>query len=194
MSQFQCHCGTVRGQIEGQGIHNHLICYCTDCQAFARYLGEASDVLDAQGGTEIVQLGQPRLRFLQGEDRLAAVRLSEKGLVRWYTTCCRTPIGNTLSNPQVSVIGLVHACLDSARINEEFGPLVAAIDTATALGEPKPKPSGLLGVIARSLSMVLANLVSGRYRQSPLFKDSGAPRVEPEILTPAELARLKGSA
>jgi len=191
MYQFQCHCGAVRGKIEGSGAHNHLICYCTDCQAFARYLGKASDLLDVQGGTEIVQLAQPRLHFLQGEDRLAAVRLSQKGLIRWYTACCKTPIGNTLPNPKVSVIGLVHACLNPSRINEDFGTRVAAVNTATAVGEPKPKPSGLLGVMARSLSIFLADLISGRYRKSPLFNDSGAPRVEPEILTPEALARLK---
>lgn len=194
MHQFQCNCGAVRGQIEGSGAHNHLVCYCTDCQAFARYLGKASEVLDAQGGTEIVQLAQPRLHFLQGEDRLSAVRLSEKGLVRWYTACCRTPIGNTLSDPKASVIGLVHACLDPAQIDKDFGTNIVAVNTATALGEPKPKQSGLLGVIARSLSIIFANLISGRYRKSPLFNGSGSPRVEPEVLTPEELARLKGTA
>lgn len=194
MHQFQCQCGAVQGRIEGSGAHNHLVCYCSDCQAFARYLGHETTVLDAQGGTEIVQLGQPRLHFLQGSDRLAAVRLSEKGLIRWYTTCCRTPIGNTLSNPKVSVIGLVHACLDPARINADFGSTIAAVNTATALGDPKPMPSGLWGVIGRSLFIVVTNLISGRYRQSPLFNDFGAPQVEPAILTPAELARLKETA
>jgi hypothetical protein len=81
MHPIQCKCGTLRGQLEGTGVCNRLICYCTDCRAFASFLGRTVEVLDKQGGTEIVQVAQPRLRFLQGEDRLSAVRLSEKGLV-----------------------------------------------------------------------------------------------------------------
>lgn len=133
---------------------SHLLlhgCYCTDCRAFAHFLGKAPDVLDEQGGTEIVQVAQPRLRFIQGEDYLSAVRLSDKGMIRWYASCCGTPIGNTLANPKVSFIGLIHTCLDRARMNQDFGTSVAVVNTDTALGSPKPRQRGLPGVVARLL-------------------------------------------
>lgn len=191
MHPIQCACGAVRGQIEGSGAHNRLICYCTDCRAFAHFLGKGREVLDAQGGTEIVQVAQPRLRFLQGEERLSAVRLSEKGVIRWYAACCSTPIGNTLADPKVSVIGLVHCCLDTARITEDFGSNVAVVHAAAALGDSKPKQRGFLGVITRILWIVYTNLVRGRYKRSPLFNESGAPRIVPTILSSEELAKLK---
>lgn len=191
MHPIQCACGSVQGRIEGSGVHNRGICYCTDCRAFARFLGKGSEVLDAQGGTEIVQLAQPRLRFLRGEEHLAALRLSGKGIIRWYAACCRTPIGNTLPTRRVSVIGLVNACLDAQRMDEDFGTDPAIVHANSALGSPKPSPHGMLGATARLIGIIGAALVTGRYRRSPLFDESGALRVEPRVLTPEELADLK---
>src|SRR5687768_4861211 len=96
---LRCRCGTVRGVAHGvePGAINHCFCYCDDCQAFAHFLGRADDVLDAWGGTEITQMSQARLAFVSGTDSIAAMRLTEKGLMRWYASCCNTPIGNTLA-------------------------------------------------------------------------------------------------
>ncbi|MEH8016139.1 DUF6151 family protein [Rheinheimera muenzenbergensis] len=191
MHAIQCKCGSVRGQVEGSGTHSRIICYCTDCRAFAGYLGKAADVLDEQGGTEIVQVAQSRLRFLQGEDCLAAIRLSDTGMLRWYASCCDTPIGNTIANPKVAFIGLIHSCLDRQRMNDDFGSKVAAVNTDTALGTPQLKQRGLFGVIARFIWIVVTSRISGSYKTSPLFYASGLPRVAPKILSAEEWAALK---
>ncbi|MGH8752007.1 MAG: DUF6151 family protein [Burkholderiales bacterium] len=193
MHPIQCKCGAFRGQLEGTGAHNRVICYCTDCRAFARFLGKAPEVLDDQGGTEIVQVAQSRLRFLQGEDRLSAVRLSDKGMIRWYASCCRTPIGNTMANPKTAFIGLIHTCLDRPQMNEDFGANIAVVNADTAQGKPKPKQRGLLGVVARFMWIVVTSRISGAYRKSPLFTASGLPRVAPKILLAEELASLKSA-
>ena len=191
MHPVQCKCGTVRGHLEGTGVHSRVICYCTDCRAFAKFLGRAAEVLDEQGGTEIVQVAQARLRLSQGEDRLAAVRLSEKGMIRWYASCCNTPIGNTMADPKISFIGMIHSSLDRSQMNQDFGMQMAILNTDTALGEPKPRQRGLLGVIARFIWIVVTTRISGQYKASQLFNASGLPRVVPTILTPQELVRLK---
>lgn len=193
MHPIQCKCGTVKGQLDSIGPHNRVICYCTDCRAFARFLGQTADVLDEQGGTEIVQVAQQHLHFLQGEDQLAAVRLSDTGMLRWYATCCATPIGNTMANPRAAFIGLIHSCLDQAQMDKDFGTHVAVVNTDTALGEPKPKQRGLLGVVARFIWLVISNNLAGGYRKSPLFDAAGVPRVAPRILTAEELASLKSA-
>ncbi len=190
---IQCQCGAVRGQLEVTGVSSRAICFCTDCRAFARYLGRAADVLDKQGGTEVVQVAQPRLRFSQGLDRLAAVRLTEKGLIRWYASCCKTPIGNTMADAKVSFIGMIHLSLDHASMDRDFGAAVAMVNTGTALGDPKPKQRGLFGAIARFIWIVVPTRIRGRYKNSPFFADSGSPIVTPTILTAPELARLKSS-
>lgn len=193
MHPIQCKCGTIRGRLEGTGVHNRLICYCTDCRAFARFLGRSAEVLDEQGGTEIVQVAQPRVRFSQGADRIAAVRLSEKGMIRWYASCCKTPIGNTLADSKFPFIGLIHSSLDRARMNRDFGTTIARLNTDTAVGDTKPSRRGLPGVIARFIWIVVTTRIRGQYGNSQLFDDSGSPRVVPSILTPQELARLKSA-
>lgn len=175
------------------GTSNRLICYCTDCRAFARFLGTAPCVLDEQGGTEIVQVAQHRLSFYQGRDLLSAIRLSENGMIRWYATCCGTPIGNTAASRKTSFIGLVHSCLDHQQMDKDFGAKVAVLNTDTALGQMKPKQRGLLGVIARFIWIIAMNRVNGRYKKSPLFDSSGLPLVTPKILSADELEKLKSA-
>ena len=69
-----------------------VVCYCDDCQAFAKFL-ERPDVLDAKGGTDIFQMASWRLRITQGAEELRCMHLVEKGMTRFYTACCRTPVG-----------------------------------------------------------------------------------------------------
>jgi len=190
MHPIQCSCGALRGQIEGKGCHNRIKCYCADCQAFARYLGKSPEVLDEQGGTEVLQVAHSRLRFTQGVERLAAIRLSDKGLVRWYAQCCNTPIGNTMAAPKMAFIGLIDTCLDRARLDVDFGPDIAIANVETALGDPRPKQRGILGVIARFVWILITSRVSGSYKESQLYNAAGTLRVEPKVLSAVERAQL----
>ncbi|WP_219637192.1 DUF6151 family protein [Aquipseudomonas campi] len=193
MHPIQCKCGAIRGELKNIGTSNRLICYCTDCRAFAHFLDKTPYVLDEQGGTEIIQVAQRCLSFYQGEDLLSTVCLSEKGMLRWYATCCGTPIGNTMASRKVSFIGLIHTCLDRQKMDSDFGASVAVLNTDTALGQPKPKQHGLLGVIARFIWILVTNRINGRYKESPLFNSSGLPRATPKILEADELKRLKST-
>ena len=56
---------------------NRVVCYCDDCQAFAHQLGRA-DLLNAQGGTDIVQVAPASLTFVKGQEHIAGVRLTPK--------------------------------------------------------------------------------------------------------------------
>jgi hypothetical protein len=190
---IRCRCGTVRGEVEPGGTSNRIVCYCTDCRAFARFVG-AEGVLDAQGGTEIIQVAQSRLSFSHGLDRLAAVRLSGRGMVRWYSACCKTPIGNTMADPKMAFVGLIHVVLDRARLDHDFGARIARVSTSTALGDAKPRQAGLLGVLVRFGRLVVSERWSGRAGRSPLFTDAGVPRVAAQVLGPREVERLKDDA
>ncbi|MBU1437592.1 MAG: hypothetical protein KKF79_09525 [Gammaproteobacteria bacterium] len=191
MHHFQCRCGVVRGEVDCRGTHNRIICYCTDCQAFGRFLGPSAAVLDGQGGTEIVQVAQSKLHFTQGQDQLLALRLSETGMIRWYAGCCKTAIGNTMPSPGGAFIGLIHCCLDRSQVTADFGSKIALLETETALGSPKPLAHGLFGVISRFFWLMLTERVSGRYRQSPFFEPTGLPIIQPRVLTSEELFELK---
>jgi hypothetical protein len=54
---LRCRCGHMRGVARKVSSSTGLrfTCYCKDCQAFARFLGQA-DMLDAAGGTDIFHM------------------------------------------------------------------------------------------------------------------------------------------
>lgn len=191
MHQIKCHCGQVHGHVLPGGPSSRVKCYCSDCQAFGRYFGEEAQVLDAQGGAELVQVCQSRLRFEKGIEHLAILRLTEKGMLRWYAQCCRTPIGNTMSDRKMSFIGLIHTCLDKSAIDTDFGKQMAMFSTAEATGEPKPQQRGVFTTILRFLRLVLMSRLLGRYKKSPLFRESGEPITIPCVLSADELRLLK---
>jgi Family of unknown function (DUF6151) len=190
---LQCRCGTLQGVIADVSNVNHAVCYCRDCQAFAYFLGRAADVLDEKGGSDIVQILPRKLSFTRGSEALACMRLTPKGLLRWYASCCNTPIGNTLATPKVSFIGLLHSCLHSGdkSLDEAFGPVRAWVNTKGARGEPKPKVVGMGVAVRWFLGTTLQARLNGDYRRTPLFQpDTGKPVVTPRVLTEAEHANV----
>ena len=81
-AELRCRCGEVVGAVTNASPQtvNRVVCYCDDCQAFAHQLGRA-DLLDAKGGSDIVQVAPASLTFVKGQDRIAGVRLTPKGSV-----------------------------------------------------------------------------------------------------------------
>jgi hypothetical protein len=107
LAELRCHCGELRGSVTDPSPRtvNRVVCYCDDCQAFAHQLGRA-DLLDARGGTDIVQVAPASLKFVQGQRRIVGLRLTSNGLFRWYASCCNTPVGNSL-NPAIPFVGII---------------------------------------------------------------------------------------
>jgi hypothetical protein len=126
---LQCRCGVVQGTVSRPEIANRMVCYCRDCQAFAHFLGRAADILDEDGGSDVVQTPPANVVFTAGVDSLACMRLTERGLLRWYASCCNTPIGNTPPDFRMSFVGLVSTCLQSPTrsIEDSFGPVRAGV-------------------------------------------------------------------
>jgi hypothetical protein len=86
---LQCRCGTLQGYVSLANMAVRAVCYCKDCQAFARFLERSDDaVLNELGGTEIVAMLPRYVHFTQGLEALVCMSLSERGLLRWYSSCC----------------------------------------------------------------------------------------------------------
>ena len=71
-AKLRCRCGEVSGRVSGASPSklNRVVCYCSDRQAFAHYLGRA-DLLDAQGGSNIVQAAPASVTFDRGTEHIA---------------------------------------------------------------------------------------------------------------------------
>ena len=128
---------------------------------------------------------------------MRCLRLSDKGVLRWYTDCCRTPIGNTAATPRFPVIALVHSFMANGAAGRSrdavLGPPICRIYERSAVASLPPNapapPS--LGVLARRASRIFGWWATGLGRPSPLFDDrTNAPRTVPRVLTPSERAAL----
>jgi hypothetical protein len=153
---LRCRCGTLQGTVaHAEGV-NRGVCYCRDCQAYAHALGHAETILDELGGSDVVATLQQNLVFTQGTEALACMSLTEHGLLRWYASCCRTPIGNTQRGPNVSFVGLLHNCLEhSARsVDEAFGPVRMRVHTGHAKGKVAHMPFSTITSVARFMASV----------------------------------------
>jgi hypothetical protein len=194
---LRCRCGRMRGVASNVSPAGGLrfICYCRDCQDFARFLDRA-DVLDPAGGTDIFHMPPGRVKLTAGTDGLRCLRLSGK-VLRWYAECCRTPIANTPAVPGFPVIGMVHCFMDpeaDGRSRDEvLGPPLCRIYERSATGPLPPDAPGppSVGVFVRRASKLLGWWVRGLGRPTPFFDDrTKAPHAVPRVLTPGERAAL----
>lgn len=194
---LKCQCGTVTGTIAPTNADpgNRAICYCDDCQAFARYLGTAERVLDEHGGSDIFQVSPAQLQIHSGQEQLACVRLRPKGLLRWFCACCNAPLGNTLASPGIAFIGVLTDLIatDAANLNDTLGPVRVKVHGKFANVDPAKlgaHPTAPLSMLFSVAGKLLARRLRGDHRRNPLFDTAGNPIVAPTVLSDAERAAL----
>jgi hypothetical protein len=182
--ELKCRCGQVQGRLDPAAAYTRATCYCRDCQAFARFLGSRG-ITNELGGTDIVPIAPSAVTFDRGHDRIACMSLSDKGLLRWYADCCRTPLGNTGREPAPFYFGLATACLDAneGTLDSAFGRRDRiALFRKHAGGPVKTTPlafaAGGLGILVN----VLAARLRGK-RESPFFDAEGQPIRKPQVLS-----------
>ncbi|HVH46158.1 MAG TPA: DUF6151 family protein [Labilithrix sp.] len=76
------------------------------------------------------------VRITGGAEALRCVRLSEKGMFRWYCGDCKTPVGNTLG-PRVPFLGLIHSFMahegDARARDDVLGRPIGYVQTKFAV-------------------------------------------------------------
>lgn len=192
-----CQCGAVRGSLRdaSSSTCNRWLCYCDDCQAFLHHLGR-SDLLDAHGGSEVVQVAPRTVSFNQGTEYIVGVRLTAKGMHRWYSSCCKTPLGNTVS-PSLPFIGMHAAALRGAPRasdrTEIFGRVRAATSGEFALGGPDESiPRAHFWHLLLAMWRILGWKLNGSTWPHPYYdRATGAPSRPVTVLSPAERDALR---
>jgi hypothetical protein len=194
---LKCRCGQIRGYIKdaSPSMGRRAVCYCDDCQAYAHYLGRAQDVLDANGGTDIFAVPPSRIEFTQGQNQIRCLRLTKRGLLRWYASCCKTPIANTITSHQMPYAGMVHSILDPGKqdLDEIIGPIRGRILGKFGIGK-MPKGTAEKAPMGLMLSVggfILKNWVTRQFKPSPFFDDAGNPRVAAEVVPVDEREYLR---
>lgn len=95
ISTFGCRCGNVAFEATGEPIMA-VACHCESCRkaaaGFAALPG-ATQVANAEGGTDFVMVRKDRVRCVQGEERLRAHRLTPQAPTRRVlANCCNSPV------------------------------------------------------------------------------------------------------
>jgi hypothetical protein len=191
--ELRCRCGEVRGMASDLSPRtvNRVVCYCDDCQAFAHQIGRA-DLLDSQGGSDIVQLAPAAFCFTQGQHRIVGLQLKPNGLFRWYASCCNTPVGNTLT-PRIPFVGLLAPAFDQTRWDDAVGAPSGAIFGKFAVGGPPPHSTGPnLPLVWQAIRRLLGWWIKRRAWPHPFFsRETGAPLYAVTVLSREQREALR---
>ena len=166
--ELHCRCGEVSGHVANASPEtvSRAVCYCDDCQAYLHHIGR-TDLLDAHGGTDVVQVAPASLTFDRGTERVVGLRLTPKGLYRWHASCCKTPLGNTLG-PAIPFVGIVAQVFEGP--DDVFGKSIGGIRGEFAIGTPPEGSTKLnLRLIARAFRLILGWRLRGKTWPHPFF-------------------------
>jgi len=189
---IRCRCGTVAGTLVRAEHAKRGVCYCRDCQAFAHALGDPAGILDPLGGSDVVATLQQNISIRAGAEALVCLSLTGRGLLRWYASCCNTPIGSTLRDRRIAYVSLLHNCLEHGAppLDEVFGPVRMRVNTQSAKGPVSPTRWRTLASAIPVFAAVLRARLDGSYRRTPFFDAAtGTPIAPPRVLTAAERER-----
>ena len=196
---IKCKCGGFSGELSGlvPGHVQRVVCYCGDCQAFTRFLGNSKEILDENGGTEVMPVYPSQIKITRGLGNLRSVKLTPDGLIRWYAECCKMPVANTISSrfPFVSLISTIvdFPKMDLSR-DEAFGAISFRVHGKYAIGKV-PEGTNRTGSIKFFLS-VIRFLIKGNIQKRgnpfPFFdKKTGQPISDPLMVSERDYQILR---
>lgn len=176
---IQCECGTFRARLKAfpGNTPGRLVCYCDDCQKYLHHIGRA-DLLDANGGTEVIPAYPRDVEILSGIEQLRCTRLSSRGLFRFSTACCNTPIVNTAPGKAwAGFFRRAYGVGNASEIDRVLGPVRSRIMGRYAKGTP---PAGTpdtfdAKAMITVLPFMLKGSLAGKGRPSPFFPDGRTP-------------------
>lgn len=187
-TKIQCECGKFQAEVSDlqRSSPGRAVCYCDDCQSFYHHIGRA-ELLDKNGGSEVVPVFPNAIKIMSGIENLRCTRLSPKGLFRFSTTCCKTPIANLAAGmPWVGLISRVFTTRDEHFLDQNLGPIKSRIMAKFAYGNLPPGASQKLGLkdAAFILPFIAKGIILRKRLPSPFLKADGVtPVVAPEIIS-----------
>lgn len=183
--RFSCICGALHGRIAQQAIRSgtRLRSHCADCRAEELVLGQPDP---DPAGVDLLQTTPDAITFDGGIECLGLLRLGPNGLLRWYATCCDTPLFNTLKTPKLPFVGIHSARLSKPDL---LGPI--RVEGFVPRPGKNPAHKGAGRMVVSLLTRMIAARLSGRWRETPLFDtDTGVPVATPRVLTREERAAV----
>jgi hypothetical protein len=171
---FSCDCGQCQFVVEriSRKSVNRVICYCSDCQAYARYLDKA-ETLNSWGGSDIVQLPASCLRIISGQEQIAGLKLSSKPTIRWHAKCCNSPIAN-MSSPSSPALGILAASFHKSRdqLDMHLGRPIGCIHGQDATVHMPSLGTGIsVAVILSAVPKAIFWALTGKGKPNPFLDE-----------------------
>lgn len=198
-AEIKCTCGAVRGKAHNlsAGTTNHVICSCKGCQSYAHFLGRAEDMLDENGGSNIFQMNPENFEITEGLEHVACMRITPDGPLRWYASCCNTPLGNSFPRGGVPFLGVLPICLGLRGASEDVVKLVGPVRGHVNPPAP-PSFSERVGnalMLLRFAAKLLVWRIFGGRSHKPFFDaDTMRPIHKPLVISDEERACLEAKA
>ncbi|WP_415920006.1 DUF6151 family protein [Tateyamaria sp. SN6-1] len=166
---FACDCKKLRGTLKGVSARNgtRAECFCHDCRAAEVFAGQPDP---APGPVQLYQTVPFRVQIDAGADQLAPFAFGEKGPLRWQARCCGATMFLTARAPKLSFTSFRTDRLEDP---DALGPPVARAFVRKANG--KRGHEGLAQFISGFAARSLSARITGRWKQTPFFKDDGTP-------------------
>ena len=184
----RCECGKFQAEVTDvrASTGGRAVCYCDDCQSFLHHIGRA-ELLDKNGGTEVIPTFPSSIKITAGREQLRCTRLSPRGLYRFSTACCKTPVANlTLGAPWAGLSPHLYNFGEAGFVERNFGPIKSRIMAKFAYGDIPKEASPKMGLrdIAFVAPFLLKGFLLGKKSPSPFFEADGkTPIVTPEVIS-----------
>ena len=170
----------------GPSAGDHVVCHCTECQAFATRLGAADRILDGNRGTALYQGRCASMRVNGGREQLACFHLTRKPTLRWYARCCSTPMFNTYKNGRIPYITTVVANCDPDQRVRLLGPALGHLFIEEGIGDVGHlKRLPMTKLMRRFSARMIIDVLAGNRRRAALFEpDTLEPIAQPDPQPP----------
>lgn len=174
--ELSCQCGEVQGQLNiVPKSYFHVHCLCIDCQNFATYLKNEALILDEYGGSELLQTYPQHLTISKGVEHITAIQHQEKGLYRWFTSCCHTPLANTMHAAHIPFVGVSVKMMtleNEAQKLAVLGPVSIKAFAKYARGDaPKDAHQRFpLSYMPKIIGFMLKGMLRKQHKPSPFFQ------------------------
>lgn len=134
-TEIKCDCGEFKAELLNfpKNSPGRVACYCDDCQKYLEKIGRL-ELLDPHGGTEIIPVYPSDFKIITGLEKLKCNRLSPKGIDRWSTTCCNSPIANTKA--KFPWVGINYNTYNNCNDSKELGEIKSRIFGKFKKGDP----------------------------------------------------------
>lgn len=138
-------------------------------------------MLDPHGGTDLIATLPSALRFTSGLAQLACMTLTDKGPLRWYAACCRTPLGNTGRDGKLAYVGVISTCLalPPRGLDQAFGPATIALNTGSAKGAVAGTPWATTTGVLKIMGNAFKSRLTGQYKNNPFFDAVSGEPIKP---------------